>query len=87
MQRRGKKPWKRNYVVFMPALDKSTLIERYAYMWGKETTAHTAPHVLLSSVKGGKYKYPFFTTYFYCGLCPPCFCLLPAAHVKRQFLS
>ena len=50
------------HIVFTLVLDKSTLIERNAYMWGEETLGHTAPHVLPSSLKGGKDKFPFFTT-------------------------
>ena len=40
-------------------------------MWGKETSAHTAPEVLPGSIKAGPDKYPFFTIHFYYGLVPP----------------
>lgn len=58
----------RNRVVFALALTHGNLVERYAYMWGKETTTQTFPKVLPIYVKGGKEKYPFFTAYFFVGL-------------------
>ena len=64
-------PQQRNNIVFQPsALDKSDLTMRYAYMWGKETNDHKAPHVLPGSTNPSEDEYPFFAAYFYCGLVP-----------------
>jgi hypothetical protein len=62
---------RRNSVVFELVLDQSDLVSRYLIMWGKETSAHTAPEVLPGSIKPRLDKYPFFTAYFYYGLVPP----------------
>ena len=60
-----------NVVFHPPALSKSDLVREYAFMWGKETRDHGAPHVLPGDIKPSADKYPFFTAYFYCGLVPP----------------
>ena len=61
---------RKKHIVFAPALDKSDLIREYAYMWGRKTKAHDAPHVLPASVPASSDKLPFFIAYLYRGLCP-----------------
>ena len=60
-----------NMVFSQPAVDENTLIERYAYMWGRDTKDHDAPVVLPAGGKTPSDLYPFFCAYFYCGLVPP----------------
>jgi hypothetical protein len=60
-----------NAVFSPPALDKNTLIDRHAYMWGRDTQDHIALVVLPADTKVSGDAYPFFCAYFYCGLVPP----------------
>jgi hypothetical protein len=63
---------RRDNVIFTPlTLDKNTLIERYAYMWGRDTKDHKAAVVLPADDRVPGDAYPFFCAYFYCGLVPP----------------
>ena len=61
--------------VFPPILDEKTLKKMYQALWASETRAHPATQVRAASAaapaaaKPG--EYPFFTDYFWCGLCPP----------------
>ena len=45
---------------------------RFYLFWSAETRAHPGTKVLAPAAAGvGPNRYPFFTLFFYCGLCPP----------------
>jgi hypothetical protein len=63
---------RRKHIVFPSTLTRRELRERYYLFWSAETKAHPGTQVFAPSATDlGPNKYPFFTVYFYCGLCPP----------------
>jgi hypothetical protein len=62
---------RRKHVIFAPTLTARDLKDRYQVMWAARTNTHPATRVHPPSAPGSPNKYPFFTAYFYCGLCPP----------------
>jgi hypothetical protein len=42
---------RRKNIIFAPVLKQEDLVQRYSFMWGRETTAHPVPQVLPGSAK------------------------------------
>ena len=58
--------------VFPSTLTREELRNRFYLFWSAETRAHPGTKVLAPAAAGvGPNRYPFFTLFFYCGLCPP----------------
>jgi hypothetical protein len=62
---------RRRFAIFEPTLDAPTLKRQFQRMWVTKTRAHPATRVQPAYAPSGPNKYPFFASYFYCGLCPP----------------
>src|SRR3989337_2350952 len=63
---------RRENPVFPSTLTRRELRDRFYLFWSAETKAHPGTRAFAPSAKGlGPNKYPFFTVFFYCGLCPP----------------
>ena len=58
--------------IFPPQLAAKELREYYYLFWSTETRAHPRTKVFPAAASElAPNGYPFFTLFFYCGLCPP----------------